>query len=256
MSGNRRRALKLVEAEPARSEPMGARGAVTPARPAQLPSGRHGLPRRFVTRNQRERILDAVTRVVAREGYSHATVGDVVREARLSRRTFYQHFEDKEACFLAAYDAALARVAEVVREACRGPDDWVGRVEAALDAFVRMMVDEPELARLCLVEVVVVGPIALKRRQRAVRMFADAVRDYGGRRAPDEVAVPPLAAELVIGGLSEIVRARLLQGRVDSLFEEFSEMMYCVLVPYCGHREASAVAARVAEERRVAHHAR
>jgi AcrR family transcriptional regulator len=247
MNPKAQRAFKtVVQPPPPDGVPVAESG------PARLPSGRHGLPRRFVVKNQRERILDAVTRVVAREGYARATVGEVVFEARLSRRTFYEHFEDKETCFLAAYDAAVGRVAAVVGEAYRGPEDWVERVQAALEAFVGLMVDEPELARVCLVEVVVVGPAALKRRERAVRMFADGIRDLGTRQAPDDVVVPPLAAELVVGGLSEIVRARVLQGRVDALFEEFPQMVYCVLVPYCGHREASTVAERSVPARRLA----
>lgn len=248
MNPKAQRALELVAEQPIASERVPGEAAAAAVQPAQLPSGRHGLPRRFVVRHQRERIQDAVTRVVAREGYAQATVAQIVLEARLSRRTLYEHFEDKEACFLAAYDAAVARIADVVGVAYRGPGDWVERMRDGLEAFVRLMVAEPELARLCLVEVVAAGPEALRHRERAMEMFAGAVGKLGGRQAPDGVEVPPLAAELVVGGLSEIVRARVLKGRVETLLEELPQMMYCVLVPFCGHREASAVAERVAAD--------
>src|SRR3954447_12911517 len=77
--------------------------------PSQLPRGRHGLSRGFVARNQRERILAGATTAVAQLGYARATVADIVVHARLSRRTFYEHFEDKESAVLAAFDAGLDR---------------------------------------------------------------------------------------------------------------------------------------------------
>jgi AcrR family transcriptional regulator len=217
--------------------------------PAQLPSGRHGLSRRYVLRHQRERIVAAVTQAVAERGYAQTTVGDIVTEARLSRRTFYEHFTDKEDCFLAAYDAAVERVVGVVGQAYRAEERWSDGVRAALESFVALLVAEPELGRLCLVEAVAAGPAAHRRRERVMRRFAAEVRNVGERQVPAGVSVPPLAAELVVGGLHEIVSARFLADRPESLFDELPQMTYCVLVPFCGHREASAVAERAEAER-------
>ena len=71
------------------------------------PRGRHRLPPEVVARSQRERLLEAAVRVVAAKGYAATTVGDLTKEAGVSRTTFYELFEDKEACFLAAYDNAV-----------------------------------------------------------------------------------------------------------------------------------------------------
>jgi AcrR family transcriptional regulator len=233
-----------MDAQPAPDLEGGSGGS-----PAQLPSGRHGLSRGYVLRHQRERIVAAVTQAVAERGYAQTTVGDIVTEARLSRRTFYEHFADKEDCFLAAYDAAVERVEAVVVQAYRAQERWSDGVRAALESFVGLLVAEPELGRLCLVEAVAAGPVAHRRRERLMRRFADQVRRVGERHVPPGVSVPPLAAELVVGGVYGIVSARFLAQRPESLFDELPQMVYCVLVPYCGHEEASAVAERVAAER-------
>ena len=81
-----------------------------PASPSRLPSGRHGLTRDVVVASQRTRLVDAMAQIVAEKGYPATTVADVVERAGVSRRTFYEQFADKEACFLAAYDAGLEAV--------------------------------------------------------------------------------------------------------------------------------------------------
>lgn len=78
------------------------------ARPQRLPAGRHGLSREFVARNQQERILDAMGKSVAEHGFAAASLSDVIARAGVSRKTFYEHFTDKEDCFLQAYDAVAA----------------------------------------------------------------------------------------------------------------------------------------------------
>jgi len=214
--------------------------------PAQLPSGRHGLPRRFVVANQRKRILAAVAHVVADIGYPRATVGEIVTAARLSRRTFYEHFDGKEDCYLATYDAAVERGWQRVEAAQRGHEDWAGQVRASLAAVIDMLVQDPELGRACLVEVVAAGLEALDRRNHTMKRFAAGLNERGQRHVPPGVEVPPIAAELVVGGLYEIISARLIAGQPETLYDELPQMTYCVLVPYCGHREASAAAARMA----------
>src|SRR5688572_25236353 len=85
--------------------------------PHQLPPGRHGLPRAFVVQNQRERILAAVGDVVSVAGYRDMSVEDVIVTAGISRRTFYEHFKNKQDAFLAAYDAVLVQLLSIVQSA-------------------------------------------------------------------------------------------------------------------------------------------
>ncbi|HEV7687975.1 MAG TPA: helix-turn-helix domain-containing protein, partial [Acidimicrobiia bacterium] len=87
---------------------------------SRLPSGRHGLTREAVVASQRGRLVDAMAQIVAEKGYPATTVADVVERAGVSRRTFYEQFADKEACFLAAYDVGLTVVLSRIREAVEG----------------------------------------------------------------------------------------------------------------------------------------
>src|SRR5262249_43880395 len=135
-------------------------------RPEQLPPGRHGLSRRDVVRSQRSRILTAVTQVVAEDGYQAARVTDVIARAGVSRKTFYEHFSDKEECFLAAYDTNLADLMGATSAGFdRSDDDWAERVRSGLTAFLEGLASRPEAARMCMVEVLAAGPKALARRE-------------------------------------------------------------------------------------------
>src|SRR3954452_9588126 len=90
----------------------------------RLPPGRHGLPRTFVTENQRERLLNGVVEAVAEHGYNATTIGKITAAAKISRRTFYEYFEGKEACFLAAYEMIDAHVRESRLAAGAGEESW------------------------------------------------------------------------------------------------------------------------------------
>src|ERR1700755_3613290 len=94
-----------------------------PAAP-RLPAGRHGLPREFIAQNQRERIITALVDTVAERGYNATTVANITKAASVSRRTFYEHFADKEACFLAAYDMVADHIRASMRAAAESFGDW------------------------------------------------------------------------------------------------------------------------------------
>jgi AcrR family transcriptional regulator len=210
--------------------------------PDQLPSGKHGLSRRYVSSNQRERLLHGVALALTETTYSSITVADVTRAARVSRRTFYEHFADKDECFLAAYDDALARVLSEVKSARDRHADWPDQVRATVTAFVELVISDPALGRLCLLESTAIGDRAIERRERAVESFVTGILDGGPGHAVGGVDVAPLTAELVIGGITQVVNARLLQGRAESLREDIPAMIYCALVPFCGPELASAKA--------------
>ncbi|ADB51571.1 transcriptional regulator, TetR family [Conexibacter woesei DSM 14684] len=206
--------------------------------PQRLPRGRHGLPRRFVVHNQRERMLLAVAEAVAEQGYATTTVADIIARARLSRRTFYEHFTDKEECFLAAYDTVVEQMLAGVGHAYEhAGDDWTHRVHDGLEAFVNYLVAEPAFARMCIVEVVAAGTEARGRRDAAMRVFVDFLQP-GREQAPRGVVVPELAADIVVGGIYEIIYTRLLRDSAEELIEMLPQLVYCALVPFVGHRAA------------------
>lgn len=205
--------------------------------PERLPRGRHGLPRRFIVHNQRERMLLAVAEAVAEQGYATTTVADVIARARLSRRTFYEHFADKEECFLAAYDTVVEQLLAAVGQAYEQADGWAQKVHDGLETFLAYLAAEPAFARMCIVEVVAAGPEARSRRDAAMRVFVDFL-EPGREEAPRGVIVPALAGEVVVGGIYEIIYARLQRDAAGELVEALPDLLYCALLPYIGHRAA------------------
>ncbi|MBO0746719.1 MAG: TetR/AcrR family transcriptional regulator, partial [Acidimicrobiaceae bacterium] len=132
---------------------------------ARLPPGRHGLPREFVVHNHRERLIAGLAAAVAEKGYPATTITDITKHAAISRRTFYEHFESKQDCFLAAYDVVLGQIRERVSEAAAADSDWPNRVRDGIGALLSFLAAEPEFARLGMVESLVAGPeIAARHR--------------------------------------------------------------------------------------------
>jgi AcrR family transcriptional regulator len=182
-----------------------------PAQASRLPSGRHGLTREAVVASQRSRLIDAMAQVVAEKGYPATTVADVVERAEVSRRTFYEQFDDKEACFLAAYDAGLAavlcRIGEAVEVNPAAP--WRDRARAGVESFLALLASEPAFAQALQVEILTAGPAALDRRTGMLVMFAGIWRNVHERARAEEPALPPLPDEvftILSAGLDELIR--------------------------------------------------
>lgn len=210
--------------------------------PHQLPSGRHGLSRSFVERNQRERILGAVVEVASVSGYAGLTVRDVISHAGVSRRTFYEHFENKEEVFIAAYELVTARLATEVSAAARRGRTWAERVALGLATFLRRFATEPALAHLCVVEVLAAGAPGLAGRAAAMEAFRTQLRP-GADEAPADLPVPALAAETAVGGAHEVVYSHVLEGRAADLPRLLPELLEIVLLPFVGAHAAAAAAA-------------
>jgi AcrR family transcriptional regulator len=208
------------------------------ARP-RLPAGRHGLPRAFVVRDQRERMLDAVAQVVSRKGYPATTIADITEHAGVSRRTFYDQFTDKQDCFLAAYEDVSERLLAAVRQAytaCDGP--WPEQVRCALAALLSLFAAQPALARMSIIDVLAAGPRALQARDALINSFS-ALLDPGLLEAPARGRyLPPLISQAVIGGIYEIINDAIINERLADLPQLLPEIVYCALVPYIGHERA------------------
>lgn len=190
--------------------------------PRKLPPGRHGLPRQFVLHNQRGRLVDAATHVFGTRSFGEARVADVLEHAAISRKTFYEQFADKEACFMAAYDAASMRARDAVRVAAREHERREASVRAGIDALLAFLAREPELARLLVVEVTGAGPSALRRR-------ADAVRGFAAMLAGTSEDDAPLGAQVAAGGIWEVIHAWVLDGRAADLPELGDALVECAL---------------------------
>jgi AcrR family transcriptional regulator len=198
------------------------------------PRGRHGLPPEVVARSQRQRLLEATIRVVAEKGYGPATVADLTREAGISRTTFYEMFEDKQACFLAAYDAAvdaLVRRVSGAYEAADGP--WPERARAGLAMLLEALAEEPALARLALVDVGAAGPAAQRRYRAAVQRLTP-LFDDGRDFAPGGRGLPANVSRMAIGGVAGLIVDELLSGRAEHLPAILPDVLFAALTPYLG----------------------
>jgi AcrR family transcriptional regulator len=216
--------------------------------PNQLPAGRHGLSRTFVTRNQRERMLAAVAEVVRRQGYADMTVEDIISEAGVSRRTFYDHFKSKDRVFLAAYDAAVDELKAASEEAFEGGTGLVERCEAVLRTVVDFFGEQPAYTSLCVVEVLAAGPAALERRAATMHWFAELL-DRAATDVPKSRRPPAVVAESLIGGIYEILYARALRKQLDELPELLPDLLYSTVLPYVGP-ETAAEARKASRPRR------
>ena len=207
----------------------GVRAADSGRGPHQLPSGRHGLQRSFVAANQRERILSAVAKAVAALGYAETSVEAIIERAGVSRRTFYDHFKNKEDAFLAAYDAAIHQQVKYVRLAYLKQSTARERLRAGIGAYLEFLANEPEFARMCIVEALAAGPRALARRSAAVRMFTEIIEDNIHELDPD-CQIAELAAETIVGGIHEVVFSRILADRTDELPGLVDDLLTTILM--------------------------
>jgi AcrR family transcriptional regulator len=192
-----------------------------------------------VATSQRQRILEAMVEVVAELGYPETRVVDVIKRARVSRKTFYEFFDDREDCFLAAYDVALGelyRGTEVAYESASG-QPWAERVRVALERFLGMIAESPELAKFCMIDVLAAGPRALARRDAAIRQFTGII-DAG--RAETERDLPAITALSIAGGINELIYSELLKGAGAQLPQRLPEIVYWITQPFLGTDAAEA----------------
>jgi AcrR family transcriptional regulator/DNA-binding MarR family transcriptional regulator len=200
-----------------------------------------------VSEIQRARMVAAMVEQVAEHGVANVTVAHIVARSGVSRRTFYEIFEDREDCLLAAFNDAVERFAARVIPAYEREDRWQEKIRAGLIALLEMLDAEPEMGHLAIVGMLGAGARALERR-RLVLIHVVAVVDGGrGEVKRGGEDPPPLTAEGVVGAVLSVLHARLVEVQPGRLAELVNELMGIVVLPYLG-----AAAARRELEQRVA----
>jgi AcrR family transcriptional regulator len=188
-----------------------------------------------VAESQRGRLLAAMIEIVGRDGYHATSVTDVTARAGVSRKAFYDLFGDKEQCFIAAYEDALGRLLALAMEAFETQDGWADRLRAGLSALLHSLAREPEVARVCFVEVMAAGPRAVTARNRAMRGFTQ-LFDPG--RSDRELALPDAVALSMVGALSEVLYREVAEGQAAELPGSLAELMYTIVLPVLGSEAA------------------
>lgn len=212
---------------------------MTTADRRRLPSGRHGLPRSYIVRDQRERLLEAMVQVVSTKGYESTTVADVIREAGVSRTTFYQLFSDKEDCFLQAYDAVFDVVLHRVESAYRDYDGpWPERIHAGLAAMIDLLAQEAEIARMVMVEGVTAGHKPRQRYREALNRFLPFL-DEGRASSEHSHQLPSATSRLAVGAATTLIFDEVSSGRTKNLRKVLPEIVFAVLMPFLGPERAA-----------------
>lgn len=203
----------------------------------RFPAGVRTLPPDLVKAVQRERLLAAMIRTVTETGYNTLTVQNVLTRAGISRPTFYEQFEDKENCFLAAFDASATRMREGIEAAVAdaGPG-WRDQLRSGIAALLRFIADEPDEARVVIVEARASSPAGLRRRDDLLDHFAECI-DSLAREDMDE-APSAIAAAGIVGGIESVLYARLQRGETEDLDALLPSLMYFAVLAYAGREVA------------------
>ena len=184
----------------------------------------------------RARLTGGLATAIAEKGYAAVTIADVVRVARVSKRTFYEHFPDKEACFLALYAETSDELIELIATtAAEAGGSWGERIHAAASAYFERVAGEPELMRAALLEIRAAGPRGRELRREVQRRYADQLRGFSeaaGAEEPGIRALTPALATAVVGGLNELMLDAVESGqaaRMGELADAATELIRAVL---------------------------
>jgi AcrR family transcriptional regulator len=192
-----------------------------------------------VTESQRNRIHQAMIEVVSQRGYPETRVVDVIGVAGVSRKTFYELFDSKEDCFLAAYDVLLENLLGDAGNAFESKPGatWAERIAAAMEALLEHLAEHPAEARFAIVEVLAAGPKALARRDAALRQFTGFLEPG---RSETSVELPGITSLSIAGGINELLYSEILHGAAARLPSRLPDLMFWVTLPFLGAEGAAA----------------
>jgi AcrR family transcriptional regulator len=203
----------------------------------RLPAGIDDLPEPLVAHSQRERILTSMAASCAKKGYGAITIADICEHAGVSRATFYELFKDKEDCFHASMELALAdAMGRIV--AVYSPDKpWATMVRDAAAAFLDLLASRPAFARMALVEAPASGDRAFELYASGKRVLQSLLER--GRDDPvEETAIPSSAGRAALSAAESLIVGQILAGNTERLPELLPDIVYITTVPYLGQEEA------------------
>jgi AcrR family transcriptional regulator len=205
----------------------------------KFPSGIRKLPPDLVRAIQRERLIVAMLNAAADLGYLETNVQDVIDRAGVSRPTFYEHFANKEDCFLAAFDVSAERLRKKLGAAAeKGGDVWRDRVRFGLESLLSFATREPDTARTMVVEARAASAAAVKRRVELMDEFAKCLQAQAREFLPEADSRTAVTAAGIVGGVESLLYSRLCKQEYAQLESLLPSMMYFVVLPYEGHEAA------------------
>lgn len=206
----------------------------------KFPAGVRKLPSDLVRAVQRERLIAAMLQAVSELGYREVNVQKVIERAGVSRPTFYEHFANKEDCFLGALDTTAIRLRTRIADAAdRGGGNWRDRLRLGLEALLEFAANEPEAARALVVEARAASADAVQRRDELLDHFAACIDSEVRVLLPNGASYSPITAAGIVGGVEALLYSRINKGQLDDLDSLLPSLMYFAVLPYEGHEAAS-----------------
>jgi AcrR family transcriptional regulator len=206
----------------------------------RLPSGRSDLPRQFIVKSQRERIVDATAAIVAEKGLAALTVPEIARRANVSHQTFYDIYSSKHEAFLGAQKVGMHQALVIAVEAYQAQlEDWPRAINAGITALVEFLASEPAHAHLSLVDTFAACPQALETRGETLRAFAS----YFGpayELAANRAQAPAIAGEAIAGGIWQVLHHYIESDSIAELPGAIPQLTYFALTPFIGPQAALA----------------
>jgi AcrR family transcriptional regulator len=201
-----------------------------------IPPGRHTFPKDFVAAHQRRRIFTATADLVAKRGYHGTSIDLITKTARVALSTFYESFQTKEDCFLAAFDDAVAEARDVLAAAVDPQRQWPEQISIGLETVLEMIVASPSKARMCLVEAPGGGPALLDRYEMALEALVPKLRE--GRELARAPKLPDRAEAAILGGIVWVLHQRIVRADFEQVTDLLPELQQIALRPYLGPAEA------------------
>jgi AcrR family transcriptional regulator len=192
---------------------------------------------------QRERFTRGLAEVLMTKAYDEVTVADVCLHVGGSRRTFYEYFDDKVGCLLAAYDDAVGATLREARASFDAAPDWAAGIRDGLVTLLHAMAAEPELARLCVMDVLACGRPGRERHTATLDAIAEII-DRGRAEVPEDLVLPALLGRAAAGAGFSLIYDWVCTDRAAELPQLAPQLTSIVLVPYIGRTAAARYAAQ------------
>jgi AcrR family transcriptional regulator len=222
-------------------------GAAAPSERARraegrLPSGRSDLPRQFIVKSQRERIVDATAAIVAEKGLAALTIPEIARRANVSNQTFYDIYSSKHDAFLGAQKVGMHQALTVAVAAYEAElDDWPRAASAGIRALLDYLASEPAHAHLSVVDTFAACPEALEIRNATLQAFGVYLRP-GYELADETIKVPAIASEAIAGGIWQVLHHYVENDCIAELPGAAPQLTYFALTPFLGPARAASYA--------------
>jgi AcrR family transcriptional regulator len=216
-----------------------------PSSPPALQLAGHGYPREFVREHQRRRLMDAIAAISRERGYARLTVSGIARRARVSHKTFYEHFAGRHDAFVSTYEHDRQEALAVAQQAYLGDgDDWPRALHAVLGTLLEWLAERPDHAHLAFVAFPATGADAHFLRHQSLQMFATLLAPGSA----DDNDVPVIAGEAIAGAVFEIIAEEIVRGGTETLPGLLPLVSYISLAPYIGPAEAAEISREAPRE--------